>query len=78
MEQTVWRKATLLKTVAAILGALLILAGAEPVQAFATCQQKVHKAEKKLEQAIRRYGVHSSQAERRRDQLETARARCRR
>jgi hypothetical protein len=78
MEQTVWRKATLLRACTAILGALLILASAEPMQAFATCQQKVYKAQKKLERAIRRYGVHSPQAARRRDQLETAYARCRR
>jgi hypothetical protein len=78
MEQSVWPKATLLKVFTAILGALLILADPTPIHAYATCQHKVQKAQKKLERAIRRYGVHSPEAARRRDQLETAYARCRR
>jgi hypothetical protein len=56
----------------------LLLGSAKPVQAYDRCEARIHKAERNLERAIQRHGVHSIQAERRRDQLERARARCHR
>ena len=46
-----------------------------PAQAV-TCQQRIHRAQIRLERAIRRHGAHSVQAERRRDDLERARQSC--
>jgi hypothetical protein len=54
----------------------LLLGGAKPLRAYDRCDHRIHKAERNLERAIRRYGLHSSQAERRRDQLERVRLRC--
>ncbi len=42
------------------------------------CERRIHQAELKLERAIRKHGLHSIQAERRRDELEKVRARCHR
>lgn len=58
------------------LAGFLFIGSANPVHAYATCDQKIHKAQRNLERAIQRYGLHSAQAERRRDQLERVRARC--
>jgi hypothetical protein len=46
-----------------------------PAQA-ATCRQRIHRAEVRLERAIQRHGRHSVQAERRREDLERARQSC--
>jgi hypothetical protein len=62
----------------AVFTGLLLLGSIKPLRAYDRCEQRIHKAERNLERAIRRYGLHSSQAERRRDQLERVRARCRR
>lgn len=40
------------------------------------CQQRIHKAEGNLQQAIRKHGERSKQAEKRRHELEQARERC--
>jgi multidrug resistance efflux pump len=72
MLQRIFSKDTVLVMVIVI----LLVGGAMPVQAFDNCQKKIHKAEMNLEKAIRQHGLHSSQAERKRDQLERARARC--
>jgi hypothetical protein len=40
------------------------------------CRRDVHKAEERLEKAIRKHGEHSRQADARRHQLEEARERC--
>lgn len=56
----------------------LLLGSAKPLQAYDRCEQRIHRAERNLERAIRRHGLHSIQAERRRDELERVRARCRR
>lgn len=61
---------------AIVLTGCLLMGSAKPAQAFATCEQKIRKAERNLEKAIRRYGVHSAEAEKQRDKLETVRARC--
>lgn len=42
----------------------------------ANCQQRIHRAQVRLERAIRRHGRHSAQAERRREDLERARQSC--
>ena len=60
----------------AVVVAAFLMGSTAPLQA-ATCAQRIQRAERKLEQAIQRHGLHSVQAERRRDQLERARARCR-
>jgi len=61
----------------AVVGFLLI-GSAAPVSAYANCEQRIRKAERNLDRAIQRHGLHSIQAERRRDQLERVRARCHR
>jgi septal ring factor EnvC (AmiA/AmiB activator) len=40
------------------------------------CRREIHKAEEKLEKAIRKHGERSPQAERSRRELEEARERC--
>ncbi len=40
------------------------------------CEQRIHKAERHLRQAIRKHGPGSRQAQRRREQLERARQQC--
>jgi hypothetical protein len=50
----------------------------QPVQAYDRCERRIRNAEIKLERAIRRHGPHSRQAERQRENLERARARCHR
>ena len=62
---------------AMVLTAFLLLGSVQPMQA-SDCEARIRKAERNLERAIRHYGLHSIEAERRRDQLERARARCRR
>lgn len=57
---------------------LLLIGSVMPIHAYATCEQRIHRAERNLERAIERHGLHSIQAERRRDQLERVRARCHR
>lgn len=66
------------KSAVLIVLAGMLLGSAKPLLAYATCEQRIHKAEMNLERAIRRHGLHSPQAERRRDQLERVRARCHR
>jgi hypothetical protein len=59
-----------------------LLAATIPARAYdrddQKCEMRIHRAEQNLERAIRKHGVHSPQAERRREQLERVRARCRR
>lgn len=63
---------------AMVLTGFLLMGSAKPAQGFATCEQKIRKAERNLEKAIQRHGVHSVEAERQRDKLERVRARCNR
>ena len=63
---------------AMVLTGSLLMGSAKPAQAYANCEQRIRKAERNLERAIRRYGVHSVEAERQRDKLERVRARCNR
>lgn len=56
----------------------LLIGSATPMQAYDNCARRIYKAERNLERAIQRHGLHSIEAERRRDQLERARARCHR
>ena len=60
------------------LAGFLLIGSVTPASAYANCEQRIRKAELKLEKAIRRHGVHSIQAERQREQLERARERCHR
>jgi hypothetical protein len=60
------------------------LAGSVPAQAMARdhdrerrCEQRIRKAEINLQNAIRKHGERSHQAEKRRHQLEEAREHCR-
>ncbi len=73
MLQKIFSKAGMLA-----LTGVLLLGSAMPIHAYANCEQRIHRAERNLERAIRRHGLHSVQAERRRDELERVRARCRR
>lgn len=62
----------------ATLGASLLIAVSTPAHADRDdrCRRDIHKAEEKLEKAVRKHGEHSSQAEERRRQLEEVRSRC--
>jgi hypothetical protein len=40
------------------------------------CERRIHQAEDKLRDAVRRYGEESRQAHKRREQLEEAKRRC--
>ncbi len=59
---------------------MVFLAGAFPVRALANerCEERIRRAEERLHQAERKHGGHSRQAEKRRRELEEARAHCRR
>lgn len=61
-----------------MLAGFLLLDSAKPMQAYDNCGRRIQKAERNLERAIQRHGLHSTQAERRRDQLDRVRARCHR
>jgi hypothetical protein len=68
-----------------IVAALALVATAAPVLAVdrdhdreRKCEQNIHKAEAKLQDAIRKHGERSRQAEKRRHELEEARERCHR
>ena len=56
------------------------IATALPVQAFdrddRKCEQRIHKAQERLEQAERKHGEHSMQAEQKRHELAEVRERC--
>ncbi len=60
----------------------LCMGVAAPKQAFADdhdrakCERRIHDAENKLQDAVRKHGEHSRQAEKRRHDVEEARARC--
>ncbi len=60
----------------------LCMGAAAPTLAFADdhreakCERRIHDAEAKLQDAIRKHGEHSRKAEQRRHDLEEARARC--
>jgi hypothetical protein len=58
--------------------AFAVLLSMGSVTAFAknNCEKRVRKAEMNLQQAVRRHGARSRQAENRRRQLEQARATC--
>ena len=47
-----------------------------PARADEKCEKRVHQAEDKLRDAIRRHGEDSKEARKRREQLEDARRRC--
>lgn len=62
----------------AVLVAGFVLASAMPsAYGLEGCRERIAKAERRLDRAIRRHGVNSPQAERRRNQLEAVRASCR-
>ncbi|HEY7405888.1 MAG TPA: hypothetical protein VIB39_20350 [Candidatus Angelobacter sp.] len=61
---------------------VLFLAGAVPLRAAGhdehrKCEQRIHNAEARLQNAIRKHGERSRQAEKRRRELEDVRAHCR-
>jgi len=60
------------------LAGFLLIGSVTPASAYANCEQRIRRAERNLDRAIQRHGLHSIQAERRRDQLERVRARCHR
>jgi len=62
----------------ALLFVFLLIGSVAPVQAFDRCSERIHKAERNLQRAIRRHGLHSVQAEREREKLERVRERCHR
>ena len=72
------------RTLFAALVVLGFMAGVVPAQALdrdhdndRRCEQRIRNAENKLQQAIRRHGERSRQAEQKRHELEEARERCR-
>jgi len=71
------------KVVISAIVLVMFLASTVPVRALVRdrdddrkCEQRIHKAEDKLQNAIRKHGEHSRQAEQRRHELEEARERC--
>jgi len=72
------------RTLIAAMVVAVFLAGAVPTQAMGRgdwerkCEQRIRNAEYKLQQAIRKHGERSRQAEHRRRDLEEVRERCRR
>jgi hypothetical protein len=65
------------RTTVGALSAMLLL-GSLSAAAENRCEARVRKAEHNLEQAVRQHGEHSRQAEKRRAELERARANCHR
>jgi len=59
-----------------VLGVLLLAGGVARTRSCNNCEQRIHRAEGNLRNAIRRHGEHSRQAERRRQELEKARRSC--
>lgn len=71
------------KIVVSAIVLIMFLASTVPARALVRdrdddrkCEQRIHKAEDKLQNAIRKHGEHSRQAEQRRHELEEARERC--
>ena len=74
-----------IRTLIAVLVVFSFLGGAVPTQALdrdhdndRKCEQRIRNAESKLQQAIRKHGERSRQAESRRRDLQQARERCHR
>ena len=74
-----------IRTFIAIFVVALFLGGAVPTQALdrdhdndRKCEQRIRNAENKLQQAVRKHGERSRQAEQRRHELQEARQRCHR
>ena len=60
-----------------VLGGALLLSSAGVLPARAeSCEERIHKAERNLEKEVQKHGEHSRQAEKKRHELEEARARC--
>ncbi len=59
-----------------VLGGMAIPAHADRDDHHERCERDVHKAERNLENAVRKHGEHSRQAEKRRHELEEVRERC--
>lgn len=62
-----------------VLGVMLLAGGAALTKAGDNdrqCEDRVHKAEENLRKAVDRHGEHSSQAEKRRHELEEVRKGC--
>jgi hypothetical protein len=47
-----------------------------PARADDKCEKRIHQAEEKLRDAVRRHGEDSKEARKRREELEEARRRC--
>ena len=59
------------------LGAVLLVGGVPRTQAADNdCRERIHRAEENLRKAVDRHGEHSSQAEKRRRELEEAKRSC--
>ena len=65
------------RLVAALLGGFLLVGAVSPSLADDKCEERVRKAEANLNKEIQRHGEHSSQAEKRRRDLDKERANCR-
>jgi len=77
-ETVVTRTFSRIGVLTILLSGFLLISSVPPASAYANCEQKIRKAERNLEKAISRHGLHSIQAERRREQLERVRERCHR
>ena len=67
-----WKWITSSILMAAMLAGTAVWAAQSP----ASCDQRIRNAEHRLHKAVRRYGAHSRQAQKRRQQLERVRNRC--
>jgi len=65
------------KVSAFVLAAIMTVSGVGVLQASAeSCEGRIRKAEHHLQEAVRKHGKHSRQAEQKRRELEEARAHC--
>jgi hypothetical protein len=65
------------KLAAAVLSGFLLVGAVAPSLAEDKCEQRVHKAENRLQKEIAKHGEHSREAEQRRHDLDEARRQCR-
>jgi hypothetical protein len=76
MEQNLRKIAAAIFLGASVLGGVVSMQAQTPADRHYRCERRIHRAEANLQRAIRRFGEHSRQAERRRRELAEVRAQC--
>ncbi len=65
-----------LLTIAGLVGSSLPVRADDRDNRHEKCERRIHQAEERLRNAVRRYGEESRQAHKRREQLEEEKRRC--